>query len=291
MANELQLTLFGNPEIYLDGIQVTDLTSLKGRALLFYLAVTGRSHLRPTLVGLLWGELPEANARNNLSKALTYLRQMVGRHLNITRQAVAFDRECPYCLDVEVFESQVRNVPSKVVSSQSNIEQLQHAIELYRGDFLEGFYVRQAPAFEEWVLVRRAQLRELALQALHTLAIYHTQLGPAGHAAGIDYTTRLLVIEPWLEEAHQLMMVLLVQNGQRSAALAQYEVCRQLLTNELGVEPGTETTALYKSIRDGELSQETRWQKTRGDLAAAPLAAPPFLSAGSPVSPALARQS
>jgi predicted ATPase len=50
-------------------------------------------------------------------------------------------------------------------------------------------------------------------------------------------------------------MLLLALSGQRGAALAQYETCRQVLAEELGVEPGPETTALYRRIRDGELDE------------------------------------
>ena len=157
MAEELQLTLLGNPGVRRDGSLATDLRSRKALALLCYLAVTGRPHLRPLLVGLLWAKMPEALARNNLSKALTHLRQVVGHHPRITRQEVAFDRERPYWLDVEAFE--------QGASALADIEALQRAVELYRGDFLEGFYVHQSPAFEEWVLAQRARLRELALQA------------------------------------------------------------------------------------------------------------------------------
>jgi DNA-binding SARP family transcriptional activator len=135
MAEGLQLTLLGNLEVLHDGLLVTDLRSRKALALLCYLAVTGRPHLRPLLVGLLWGEMPEALARNNLSKALTQLRQVVGHHLIITRHEVAFDRERPYWLDVEAFE--------QGASALADIEGLQRAVELYGGDFLEGFYVHQ----------------------------------------------------------------------------------------------------------------------------------------------------
>ena len=105
MAEELHLSLLGNLEVRRDGVPVAGLRSGKALALLCYLAVTGRPHLRPTLVGLLWGDMPEASAQNNLSKALTYLRQAVGDHLRITRQDVAFDRESRYWLDVEAFET------------------------------------------------------------------------------------------------------------------------------------------------------------------------------------------
>lgn len=248
MINELQLKLLGNVEVRLDEAVVAGFHSNKVQALLFYLAVTGRPHLRPTLTGLLWGDLPEASARNNLRKALTQLRQLVGSHLSITRQTVAFNRESSYWLDVERFERQVGSS-----SAETDIAVLREAVELYRGDFLEGFYVRQAPAFEEWVLARQARLRELALQALHRLVTFYAGQGKFGLLKGIDYSTRLLTLDPWREEAHRQLMLLLAHSGQRSAALAQYETCRQVLAQELGVEPGAETITLYEKIRAGEV--------------------------------------
>ncbi|MDH4135985.1 MAG: AAA family ATPase, partial [Anaerolineae bacterium] len=64
---------------------------------------------------------------------------------------------------------------------------------------------------------------------------------------------RQVELEPWDEAAHQQLMRTLALSGQRSAALAQYETCRRLLAEELGVEPGKETTRLYEQIRNGKL--------------------------------------
>ena len=65
----------------------------------------------------------------------------------------------------------------------------------------------------------------------------------------MTYTHRLLALDPWREEAHQQLMLLLARSGQRSAALAQYEICRRTLTQELGVPPTPETTALYNRLQ------------------------------------------
>jgi DNA-binding SARP family transcriptional activator/predicted ATPase len=249
MGEELQLKLLGNPEIR-RGERILSFGSSKAQALLCYLAVTGRPHSRTALAGLLWGEMPETDAGNNLRKALTHLRQLVGPHLSIARQTVAFNRDNSYWLDVETLENAVRNAPA-----ETDIDRLRQAVELYRGDFLEGFYVRQAPAFEEWILTEQTRLRELALRALHTLAAHYARLGDAGRAPAIDYTSRLLALEPWREESHRQMMLLLALAGQRGAALAQYRTCRQVLVQEFGVEPGAETNALYERIRDGDLSR------------------------------------
>jgi DNA-binding SARP family transcriptional activator len=73
---------------------------------------------------------------------------------------------------------------------------------LYREDFLEGLSVRQALGFEEWVLSERERLRQMAIRALQCLSEAYSVRGE--YAAGIEYTNRLLVLEPWQEEARRL---------------------------------------------------------------------------------------
>ena len=100
------------------------------------------------------------------------------------------------------------------------------------------------------MLAERARLRELALQALHTLT--EIEMSRANYLAALDSTSRLLAFDPWREEAHRQRMSALARAGQRSAALAQYQTCRRILEKELGVEPSAETTALYEQIRNAE---------------------------------------
>jgi DNA-binding SARP family transcriptional activator/predicted ATPase len=250
MLDELRLTALGRPQITLGGIPVTGFSYRKSLALLYYLAVTGRPHSRETLLGLLWPETAEASARSSLRKTLTDLRKRVGPFLDITRHEVAFDFNTPYWLDTECFETSVKDTTAE------SIERLQEAAELYRGDFLEGFYIRKAAAFEEWVLVQRARLRETALRTLETLGRIYGAQGASGRAAAIDYTARLLALEPWREEAHRQLMHLLAVSGRRGAAMAHYEICRQTLADELDIEPGPDTIRLYERIRDGDIQVE-----------------------------------
>jgi predicted ATPase/DNA-binding SARP family transcriptional activator len=238
VTKELRLALLGGVAITRGGEPVTGFISAKAQALLCYLAMSGRTHQRSALAGLLWGELAEEKAAAGLRVALSNLRKLVGPHLAITRQAVAFDRGGPYWLDVECF---------RAAASSEDITSLGAAIALYRGDLLEGFYVHDAPAFEEWLAALRERLRTQATQALHTLIEHHTTHGQ--YQAAIDFASRLLALEPWREEAHHQMMLLLARTGQRGAALAQYETCRRALAQELGVEPSPQTVRLYERIK------------------------------------------
>ncbi|MEO7908490.1 MAG: BTAD domain-containing putative transcriptional regulator [Roseiflexaceae bacterium] len=188
---------------------------------------------------MLWGEQADADAATNLRQALANLRRLLEPYLVITRQTVAFNHDNPAWIDVTQFE--------RDLATPEGDRRRQAALELYRGDFLDGFNVRDAPAFEEWALAERERLRELALSGLHMLATEHTARGE--YAAGIAAATRLLALDPWREEGHRQLMLLLARSGQRSAALAQYETCRRILAQELGVAPMPETSALCERIR------------------------------------------
>jgi DNA-binding SARP family transcriptional activator/predicted ATPase len=258
MDKGLRLVLLGKPQISRDGVPVTGFIYNKALALLAYLAVTGRPHSRDALAGLLWGEMPDAAAKANLRKILAALREVAGHELIIDRQTVAFDAESLHWLDTRVLESKLQSLTATSLTpanlTDRDMRLLDEAVQLYGGDFLEGFYVRGAPAFEEWVLPEREQLRQKVQQALHRLAAYYTARGH--YSRGIDYTSRLLALEPWHEEVHQQMMLLLTLSGQRSAALNQFKVCRRLLADELGAEPNRDTIALYHRIARGEVTAQ-----------------------------------
>ncbi|MDO8752432.1 MAG: BTAD domain-containing putative transcriptional regulator, partial [Anaerolineales bacterium] len=241
--SELKIHLLGGLHITRAGAPVTDFVSNKVPALLAYLAVTRRTHSRDKLASLLWGEMSEADAKNNLRQALTNLRRVANDYLTITRDSIEFNGDC--FLDSAQFESDLKTASSSALEAASVI--LTNSLALYHGDFLEGFYVRDAPDFEDWMLAERARLRELALGALHTLTQFHTTHGNFSEA--MSFASRLLTFDPWREEAHRHLMLLQARTGQFSAALAQYENCKKILEKELGVEPSLETTALYERIR------------------------------------------
>ena len=255
MDEGLRLVLLGKPQIIRDGVPVTGFVYNKALALLAYLAVTKRPHSRESLAGLLWGEMPDAAAKANLRKILSVLREIAAPNVEIGRQAVGFNRASNYWLDTEIFEAKPQDPAATSITpaemQDRDVKLLDDAVQLYKGDFLEGFYVRDAPAFEEWVLPERERLRQRMLQALYRLAAYYTARGH--YARGIEYTTRLLALEPWHEEVHQQMMLLFALSGQRSAALNQFEVCRRLLADELGVQPNRDTVELHHRIARGEV--------------------------------------
>lgn len=243
-AKVLQLSLLGAPKLLCNGKLIDGFITRKAEALFYYLAVTERPHTRAAVAALLWPEMSEQNARKNLRDVITSLRKLVGDHLLISNQTLALDLTQPYWVDVTML--------SKVLTDPKDalLDDLREALGLYHGEFLEGFSVLHATPFDEWARQKREEYHTLMLNGLHLLADRYLAIGEFD--AGLTATRRLLLLDPWNEEAHRKQMILLALAGQRSAALAQYQSCVQILADELRVEPLPETTALYRQIRDGE---------------------------------------
>ena len=227
---------------------VTNFATQKAQALLFYLVVTGQPHSRDHLADLLWDEMTDAQAKKNLRTVLPDVRRLLGEHLLIEQQIVALQPTTPYWLDVDVLR---RSLTSRQVATDLAVRQA--AIALYQGEFLRGFYVHKAPAFDAWLLEQRAQLHTLVVDALVALVDEHAQQADLG--AALAANRLLLGLEPWSELVHRQQMLLLAQTGERAAALAQYEICQRVLVAEFGVAPLPETTALYQQIKMGEIGR------------------------------------
>ena len=277
----LTLSFLGCFQVFLDDRPVTDFKSNKVHALLAYLAVEAdRPHRREALAGLLWPDWPDRDALSNLRYTLASLRRTLGDHtaappfLLITPQTIQFNPASDYWLDVTELERQIADHTWQVAEGGAP-----PSVDLlYRGSFLAGFSAGDAALFEEWALLQREQISRQVMSALGSQATYHEERGE--HRAAQFYIRQQVALEPWNEEAHRALMRTLALDGQRSAALRQYATCRDLLRDELGVEPAEETVALHEAIRMGSLGRGGGASRNRGvDVSSAP-------RAGLPCSPA-----
>ena len=247
MSQQLRIFLLGTFQITLESEPVTGFESDKARALLAYLAIEAdRPHRREVLAGLLWPDTSEKTARTNLRSALANLRQTLAPFLLVTRQTIQFNRESSYWLDVEAFQEGIEGNSDTISTSELNA-----AVELYRGEFLAGFYIRDASLFEEWVLITRESLQRKAMRAMHQLTEYCQETGATEEA--LLLARKQVKLEPYQEAAHQQVMWALALNGQRNEALVHYEHFRALLKGELGVDPLEETQEMYTRLVEGEL--------------------------------------
>ena len=270
---KLTIRLLGTYAVQLGEQPLTNFRAAKNQALFAYLASEAdRPHTRPRLAGLLWPEQPEAQALLNLRQALFRLRNLLENEqatppfLQISQTNVQFDRQSDHWFDAAAFaqllascDQHARAAPDPVGHRRdcgACAQRLAQAVELYRGDFMQGIYVDDSPALEEWLLLRREWFHHQALGALYDLAAWHEAQGDYDRAD--HYARRQLGLDPLHEEAHRQLMRALALGGKRTEAIAQYEACSQLLYTELGVPPAPETTALVQAIEEGTLTPAAR---------------------------------
>ncbi|MCB9077785.1 MAG: tetratricopeptide repeat protein [Anaerolineaceae bacterium] len=252
MNKKLIIRLLGNTVIELNGRLISDsLPSRAAEALLIYLVCHDRPIPRETLADLLWSERTQKQGLTNLRTILTALRRELDDYLIITRQTLAFNHAAPYWLDVAEFESQLTSLQPQLQAaaplSPAAARQLQAALDLYQGDFLASFALKEGPEFEAWVLLQRERLKRLAALGLEHFVTHNLTRGDYYH--GLRYVDQLLELDAYNEAAQRQRMWLLVRSGQPHAALQQFETFSQLLADELGLEPMAETMHLYRHIK------------------------------------------
>ncbi|MBL8207983.1 MAG: bacterial transcriptional activator domain-containing protein [Blastocatellia bacterium] len=154
-------------------------------------------------------------------------------------ETILFNPNIELWIDVEAFQSALSHFRPNTVIEEPIAQELRQAIEFYEGDLLEGWY-------SDWCLYEREHLQNLYLAALDKL-IAHCEM-QGDYESGLWYATRILKCDPARERAHQQMMRLAYLMGDRTAALRQYEQCREALHKELGVAPSRQTRLLYERI-------------------------------------------
>jgi DNA-binding SARP family transcriptional activator len=267
----LKLKLFGSGQASLgpmtadgyigtsEGQSIAHFPSQQAHLLLCYLLLNSKyPHLRDQLASVFWGEYSTQASRKYLRNSLWKLRQMfeeaqadLDDYLFVNDESVTFIRTSPYWLDVEIFEAAVEACQDvtgqEILLEQANA--LGAAVELYTGDLLVG-------ADYDWCIYERERLNLLYLEALHKLMVYHAAHG--SYERGLAYGERILGQDPTREKVHLQMMRLYWLSGNRSAALAQYKRCVQILREELGIAPLQDTTAVYQQMIHNQFSSHVQ---------------------------------
>lgn len=263
--NRLRISLLGNFAITHAGNPVSGFRSEKVRALLAYLAAgQDRTHSRDGLATLLWGEYDERAARTSLRISLSNLRKIfepledaIGHRLLVVERHQVILRADP-ALSVDVQEidrhwaATEAHPHTSLLACGACMDRFAQAVDLYTGPFLAGLLPQDAQQFDEWRTVQQERLHRRVQAMLHALT-QHALASQTPQQAE-QYARRQIALTPWHEEGHRQLMQALAAQGLRAQALDQFEKCREILAQELGIEPAVETTALFTAIKSGQMA-------------------------------------
>ena len=231
-----RLDLLGGFRLTSGNGRLVDVLAKKNRALLGILSLAPHHEAtRERLIGLLWSDRGEEQARSSLRQALASLRKdlaaLDGDSLVLMGDRVRLD---PNLVTVDVGEF-------LAASATAESTELRRAADLYTGPFLDGLDVADN-AFEDWLREARADLAARAVKALESLA------ASLAGAERVAIAERLLALDPLREGSHLALMQAHIAQGDAALAIRQFETCKLLLKRELGVEPGEALRALRRSL-------------------------------------------
>lgn len=241
----LHIYLFGGFLLERGHLTLPPIASRTGRSLLAYLVThRDRPHQRDYLAGMFWPELPESRARRRLSHTLWQIQDVVNTettsYLDVTTDTLAFNRSAAYRLDVAEFDQSFDSGSDDDGEHPGQATaRLRNCVELYRGDFLAGY-------FDDWVLLEQDHYRQRYLIALRRLVDATKATG--SYEEALSFARRLTHHDPLNEEAHQEVMRLCFLLGRTSDAMDQFERCKSVLDEELGTEPSAPTVEIYEKI-------------------------------------------
>ncbi|QLQ05120.1 MAG: hypothetical protein HZY76_02755 [Anaerolineae bacterium] len=176
-----------------------------------------RSHL----ADLFWQDKSERRGRGNLSRVLHNLTSLLPGCLVATRDTVAWMPTDECWVDTAVFTS---------LTTRHDAPSLMAAADLYRGDLMAGLYLDDCPEFETWLAAEQELWRQHMSLVLEQTISLHRDAG--NYQESLRYAARWVALDPWREESHRMLMLLLALSGQRSAALKQYATCQRILADE-----------------------------------------------------------
>ena len=281
--------LFGAPRLeYLD--QPVAIDTRKALALLAYLLIEKQPQSRDTLAALLWPESDQTSARAALRRTLSPLRNALSENLvDFGRETLAVHPEAGLWCDVIAFQERLTDCETHGHGYDQVCPRclvaLQEAVDLYTGDFLAGFSLRDSAGFDDWQFFEADRLRREFSGVLERLVMIQKEQGNLQTA--IENARRWLSLDPLNEAAHRALIGLYAQSGQRNAALRQYRECVRILDEELGVSPLEETTQLYETVKENRLGKPAGKEQFSQDRTIQVISqSPPVVDRGSSI-PAL----
>src|SRR5207244_75731 len=258
----VRFTFLGPPEVR-HADQVLLFSTRKELALLIYLAVEGRVLSRKSLSELFWPESDAMHGRAALRITLLHLRHLLGEgtdadsvpHLLITRDTLGLDLTSAIELDLHPLHEAWTLARASTRTTftmpedahRTLLVHLQRATSLPHGEFLEGFSLRDAPAFDDWVRFQRDYWHLRTSEVFDCLSQMQFEAGEL--EAAIETVNRWLVLSPLHEDAYRRLMRLHFAAGHRAAALPPCDTCRARLLTGVQSEPTAETVALASRMR------------------------------------------
>lgn len=249
----LEICVLGNLTITLNKKTITSSMSNKAAALLCYLVLNkDKIFSRDKLSSIFWDSASTDTARYNLRYTLWSLRKVLDADKNQIPVILTYKDFCRInpeaSIYVDVFEMEHHLEESIQLEGPELIGALDRIKGIYKGEFLEGFYINKCPEFNDWVFFERERLQRKHFEVLYRLTKLHKSTG--NYLKSIEILNEMLIVNPLQEELYEELIKSYLELGDRASALNQYKRCSNILRDELNISPNENIRKLHDEIKN-----------------------------------------
>lgn len=255
----LEIFMLGNPSIILNNKPISGSMSNKAAALLCYLVLNrDKMYSRDKLASIFWDSASIETARYNLRYTLWSLRKILDADKQQAPFIITYKDCCRINPDASIYTdiSEMEKLLEENLESTGSdlIESLNKVKSIYKGEFLEGFYINKCPDFNDWVFFERERLQRKYFAVLHQLTKLYKSTG--SYLKSIEILNEMLKINPLQEELYEELIINYIELGDRGSALNQYKRCSNILRDELNISPNESIRKLYNDIKNANSHQQ-----------------------------------
>lgn len=227
--DSIYIKMFNTPEVIKNGVKIT-FPYRKVEALLYYMVIKKQA-TREELVNLLWSENDEEIAKKNLRNAIYKIKKLME-------------------LDILLSPQKFHLILNPEINIQTDLEQFLSGkegwLDAYKGEFLQGFFIKNEKNFEEWMMSERESYKDIYISRLEKKL--EDELSKKSYLNAEHYAKLLINADEFNERAVRNLMKIYALQGEFDKAVSLFSRLQDTLNKELQIEPEMETKNLLKEI-------------------------------------------
>ncbi|MEL7648046.1 MAG: tetratricopeptide repeat protein [Sedimentibacter sp.] len=225
--NSISVRLLGEPSVKINGKEVF-FPYKKAEGLFYYVCITKKVS-RQEAINMFWAETSEETARKNLRDAIYKIKKVLGDDVFVdsSKSSIELNSEIQVKTDTDMV-------------SQENI------MEYYGGEFLGNFLIKNCLEFENWILEKKEEYRNLYMNAVSKKVNESVNMGDFKSIQ--NYSKVMISSDPYNEKTYRYFMKIYALSGDYNKAIKLYYELADILKKDLEIGPESATKKMFREI-------------------------------------------
>jgi DNA-binding SARP family transcriptional activator len=255
--------MLGSPRIIYNEKDITDKLSYKSAGILYYVSANDYSS-REKIAYTFWEGSSEDAAKYNLRYNLWSMNKIFKSSNKDEEAILEWNKNNLFLNNSYNVDIDIKKYSQELESDDLDLKSLIKLKSLYKGEFLEGFYLKDSFSFNDWLFFEREKYQKKHVQVLENLLeIYKKE---KNYDKSISILQEMLNLNSLDEGLYVDLVKIYLEKGDRANALKIYNKCVHVLRQELNISPKKSTQKLLKIIKNKNYQNTYKSTNASGDI-------------------------